>query len=137
MWEAMQRRADDNELISFATQNCCAYGHPEIVIRCDQTTSLDAPHLLAWIENMVASGRTFLAGKTIQIGSSVASIRPTGDGRLALFEPDFQGMPLTFIPSLCNTLLAIRKQKNVLDSLGLDQQRVDFPSIWHSVLRCR
>jgi len=133
----MQRRADDHDLLTFTTRNCCAYAHPEIVIRCDRATSPEAPHLITWIENMVAAGRTFRAGKTVQIGCCVAAVRHGDEGTLMLYEPNFEGMPLSFVPSLSYTLLAIRKQKNVLDSFGIEQDRGKFPSIWDTVLACR
>jgi len=129
--------ANENELITFATRNCCAYAHPEIVIRCDPLVSPEAPHVISWIENMVAAGRSFRAGKTVQIGCSVCAIRHADEGRMMLHEPDFHGMPLVFVPSVTWTLMAIRTQKNVLDSFGLDQQHGRFPSIWDNVLRCK
>ena len=122
--------------MTFATTNCSAYNHPEIVIECDPSASFEAPHLLRWIENLIASGKSLRAGKTIQIGCVTATIRLTEDNQLTLHEPDFQGMPVVFAHSLTQTLLTLRKQKSVLASFGLDQQG-QFSSLFLTALRCK
>jgi len=45
-------------------------------------------------------------------------IRHRTDGTLALFEPDFQSMPVRFVDGVSNTLLHLFLQKSVAESLA-------------------
>jgi hypothetical protein len=119
------------------THKCREHGHLEISVECEDTAVL-SPTLhwfLRWIESEVAGGRRFLPEQTVQVGWSVLEIRQRADGTLALFEPDFQSMPLRFVDSVSNTLLHLFLQKNVADSLGLGEE-LALPSFRDSAIVC-
>src|SRR3954469_14571281 len=119
------------------TSKCKEHGHLEVSVLCDETSALSSKlkWLLEWIESEVARGRRFLPEQTVQIGWSVLEIRQRNDGTLALFEPDFQSIPVKFIDSVSNTLLHLLLQKGVTDSLDLETD-IAIPSLRDSAIVC-
>jgi len=65
----------------------------------------------------------------------VLEIRERTDGTLALFEPDFESMPVRFVDSVSNTLLHLFLQKSVAESLGLVEE-LALPSLRDSAIVC-
>jgi hypothetical protein len=65
----------------------------------------------------------------------VLEVRQRTDGTLALFEPDFESMPVRFVDGVSNTLLHLLLQKSVAESLGLDGELV-APSLRDSAIVC-
>src|SRR4030095_10587357 len=109
----------------------------EIYCECEDSSAL-SPSLhwfLGWIESEVAGGRQFLPEQTVQVGWSVLEIRQRTDGTLALFEPDFQSMPVKLVDSVSNTLLHLFLQKSVAESLGLGEE-LALPSLRDSAIVC-
>ncbi len=120
-----------------STQKCGEHGHVEISVQCEDTSAL-SPSLhwfLGWIENEVAAGRRFCPEQTVQVGWSVLEVRQRTDGTLALFEPDFQSLPVRFVDSVSNTLLHLFLQKSVAESLGLGRE-LAIPSLRDSAIAC-
>jgi hypothetical protein len=91
--------------------------------------------LLGWIEEEVAGGRRFLPEQTVQVGWAALQIRQRADGTLALFEPDFQSMPIRFVDSVSNTMLHMLLHKWVAESLGLAEE-LAIPSLQESAVIC-
>ncbi len=119
------------------TQKCREHDHLEISVQCEDTAAL-SPSLhsfLGWIESEVAGGRRFLPEQTVQVGWSVLEVRQRTDGTLALFEPDFQSMPVRFVDGVSNTLLHLFLQKSVAESLGLVGE-IALPSLRDSAIIC-
>ncbi len=119
------------------TQKCRVHDHLEISVQCEDTSAL-SPSLrwfLGWLESEVAGGRRFLPEQTIQVGWSVLEIRQRPDGTLALFEPDFQSVPVRFVDSVSNTLLHLFLQMSVADSLGLAEE-LALPSLRDGAIVC-
>ena len=79
--------------------------------------------------------RRFLPEQTVQVGWSVLEICQRNDGTLALFEPDFQSMPVRFVDGVSNTLLHLFLQKSVAESLGLVGELAP-PSLRESAIVC-
>src|SRR5439155_18088238 len=119
------------------TQKCREHGHLEISVECEDASAL-SPSLhwfLGWLESEVAGGRRFLPEQTVQVGWSVLEIRQRNDGTVALFEPDFQSMPVRFVDGVSNTLLHLFLQKSVAESLGLVGELAP-PSLRDSAIVC-
>ncbi len=119
------------------TQRCRQHGHLEISVECEDTLPL-SPTLqwfIGWLESEVADGRRFIPEQTIQVGWSLLEIRQRTDGTLALFEPDFQSMPVRFVDGVSKTLLHLFLQKSVAESLGLEQE-LAIPALRDSAIVC-
>ena len=119
------------------TQKCGEHDHLEISVQCEDAPALSSSlrWFLGWLENEVAGGRRFLPDQTVQVGWSLLEIRQRTDGTLALFEPDFQSMPVKFVDSVSNTLLHLFLQKSVAESLGLGEE-LALPSLRDSAIVC-
>ena len=118
------------------TQKCREHDHLEISVQCeDKALSPNLHWFLGWIESEVAGGRRFLPEQTVQVGWSVLEVRQRTDGTLALFEPDFQSMPVRFVDGVSNTLLHLLLQKSVAESLGLAGE-IALPSLRDSAIIC-
>jgi hypothetical protein len=119
------------------TQKCRDHGHLEISVQCEDTAALSPSlrWLLGWLESEVARGRRFLPEQNVEVGWSVLEIRQRTDGTLALFEPDFESMPVRFVDSVSNTLLHLFLQKSVAESLGLGEE-LTLPSLRDSAIVC-
>jgi hypothetical protein len=119
------------------TRKCKEHGQLEISVFCDDGLPLaeNLKWLLEWIESEVAGGRRFLPEQIVQIGWSLLEIRQRTDGTLALFEPDFQSMPVKFVDSVSNTLRHLLLQKCVAESLGLAEE-MTFSSLRDSAIVC-
>jgi hypothetical protein len=120
----------------FNTQNCHTHGHPEFSIEGGaQPGPPNLPWFLQWLEEAVAGGSRFAPEQTVQIGWSVCMVRAREDGTLALFEPDFQSMPVQFVDLVANTLFHLLLQKYVAESLGMSDA-IDIPSLQQSAIVC-
>jgi hypothetical protein len=87
------------------------------------------------IEKQVASGSVLRPGETFQFGWSVLMIRNASGGCLSLWELDFSGVPGQLDCSVTRSLLALRRQKAVLESFDIGEQ-IDFPSLQHTAVKC-
>jgi hypothetical protein len=118
----------------FITRHCRDYGQPEIRFEVsDKTPAADAEWLLRTLEHMAAQGSRFRAGETIQIGWVVNRLEAAKRKTLRLVEPDMFSSPLTYQPSMSNTLRYTRLQKDTVESLEGDLPIV-FSSMEHSAI---
>lgn len=117
------------------THNCSRHGHPEFGLHCADEVAFDAPWLVTWLEEQVASGVVFRPGESLQVGWSTLLVGTATDGLLTLNELDLSGVPGQFDRSVTRTLLCMRKQKSVLESFGIEP-RMDFPLLQMSAIKC-
>jgi hypothetical protein len=96
---------------------------------------VDVNWLSTYLKDAANSGQEFRSGETLQVGSMLTKFLDAGDKRLVIGEPDMQSMPIHFEPGVSRTLTVLRLQKDVAESLGL-QDRIDFASITSGVLVC-
>lgn len=117
------------------TQACGRHGHPEFVLTCADGIAFDLPWLCGVLEGRVASGSVFAPGEIFQLGCSPLMIRNAPGGRLSLWELDFSGVAGKFDPGVTRSLLMLRRQKAVLESLGLEN-RLEFPTMRQAAIEC-
>ncbi len=117
------------------TQYCHRVGHPEISISFDgnRVLSTDAEWLINYLDAKVQEGDVFEAGSTIQIGWMVNRFE-MADGKLWLFEPDFRIIPIEFVNSVDRTLVHLRLQKDINDSVEIKDY--SFPVLNQSGIIC-
>lgn len=119
------------------TQNCAKFNHPEFSLQCEGNEFFDArlKWLLEWLEHEVANNKRFLPEQTVQVGWSLLTVKQRGDGTLALFEPDFQSMPIKFLDGVSNTVLHLAVHKFVCESLMLEDE-LELSPLNHSAIVC-
>ncbi|CAJ0783406.1 hypothetical protein LMG19083_01037 [Ralstonia psammae] len=124
----------DADTVLRSTTGCRRFGHPEFEVRfSSRTVSQDVDWLLRYLENRVSGGSKFQHGETIQVGWMVAMLEDSTEGKLRVKEPDMKVVPVQFIDSVTHTLLHLRTQKDVVESL-VPPVDPDFPSLVHSVV---
>lgn len=118
------------------TTRCHAYGHPEFILEVARSIlAEDSDWLIQYLENSVARGEVFRAGETLQTGWMINSFRECSEG-LMVFEPDMIARPIRFVNSVTRTLTHLRLQKDVAESVGLEDCLL-FPSIRQSAIACK
>ena len=117
-----------------STTECRRFGHPEFEVRfSSRIVSQDVDWLLRYLENRVSGGSKFQHGETMQVGWMVTMLEDGTEGKLRVKEPDMKVVPVQFIDSVTHTLLHLRTQKDVVESL-VPRVDPDFPSLVHSVV---
>jgi hypothetical protein len=101
------------------TSKCHEHNHPEIMFDVDARTipESDIRWLIESLEKDVASGTRYEDGHTMQVGWLLVSFVAADDGSLRLQEPNMQGLPISFVDGVTNTLRDLRQQKDVVLSL--------------------
>ncbi len=120
------------------TTTCSQYGHPEFRITTEEKFGLVEPDLnwfMGWLEQSVVEGRRFESGQTCQVGWLVLEVRLNSDGTFSLWEPDLQAMPIVWKESVSTTLMHLRIQKDVVESV-LSASELSFPSMRQSAIIC-
>lgn len=120
------------------TRMCGLRRHPEFVIDYDPAVVIepDVEWFLAFLERSVASGTNYRAQETIRVGWADLLIEQEERGQLLLLEPDWSGgLPLKYIPGVTWTLAHMRRQKDVVESLGFGE-RLSFPTITQTAIIC-
>lgn len=124
-------------MVVLRTTSCGRYKHPEFRITYDPAVVCvegDVHWLVNWLEEAVAAGERFVDGQTCQVGWAVTSVRASEERTLALWEPDMRQMPIAWVESVSQTLLHLRLQKDVCESV-LDGD-LSFPSMLQSAIIC-
>jgi hypothetical protein len=119
------------------TKHCAKYGQREISVAYDENLVLesDVNWLLGWLESEAARGRRFLASETIQIGWMVTKLETFKGGMLEICEPDMKAFPVKFVNSVTNTLIHLRFQKMVVESIDCAQE-FSIPSLRQTAITC-
>ncbi len=121
-----------------ATTGCGKYGHREFSVEYDESLvpTADVKWLLAFLEETVASGTKYQPQETLRVGWTDMLIEEAEGSRLRLLEPDWEGvLPFDYVPSVTKTLLHLRRQKDVAESLEL-LDRLSFPTLGQSAVTC-
>jgi hypothetical protein len=118
------------------TTTCALHGHPEFRIAYDPAVVIadDVKWLLGWLEGSVAGGARYAAGQTCQIGWAITQVRHDGDD-LTICEPDMRHLPIAWSESVSCTLVHLRAQKDVVESV-LGPGDLSFPSMRESAVIC-
>lgn len=120
------------------TTGCGSHSHREFVLEYNPSVvpSSDVTWLLTFLERSVAAGTRYEPGQALRVGWADTLVTGSEDGQLTLLEPDWLGwLPFTYVPSVTKTLLHLRRQKDVGESLDL-LDRLSFPSFLQSALVC-
>lgn len=119
------------------TTECQRQRHPEFRLSFDSTQVVDPDvmWLLGFLTKNVASGIQYKPDQLFQIGWMILKVHSNEEGTLSLFEPDFEDLPIRFIDSVTQTLVHLRLQKSVLESVAMEDS-VTFPSLLQSALTC-
>ncbi len=119
------------------TRTVMAPGHKSV--KFTWSRSAIPPEDIAWfaesLERQLQSGIEFRDGETIQIGWGLLRIREPTSGTLELDEPDFESIPIKWIPSVDHSLVHLRQQKDVVESIDPSVEPM-FPSIRHAASIC-
>jgi hypothetical protein len=118
-----------------STTRCAAHGHPEFVLECHDDIAFMIPFLLEWIEGAVAAGTVFKPGQSVQMGWSPLQVEARDDGALTFSELDLSGEPGRRVRSVSLTLLALYRQKGVVDSFDPSLPAA-FPAMMQDALCC-
>ncbi|MDP9913430.1 hypothetical protein J2W27_005564 [Variovorax boronicumulans] len=118
-----------------ATTACHRFGHLEFQIRVSSTAipDQDIAWFLRFFEERVAAGEKFQSGESLQVGWMYTTLEETDDGFLRVMEPDMTVVPVRFIDSVDRTLMHMRNQKDVVQSL-LPLVEPDFPTLRQSAV---
>lgn len=110
---------------------------PNISINYDDDVIVeeDAEWFLDFLENSIKNGTKYKQGELIQIGWMIDKLAESMDGSLCINEPDMQHMPIKYIESVNNTLLNLRIQKALNESIGFEDQ-INFPNILQTAIVC-
>jgi hypothetical protein len=119
------------------TTTCARNRHPEFRVCYDPSIIID-PDIGCFLESLewaVANGERYSGGQTFQIGWMVTMIQENDEGTLSILEPDMKQMPIAWIDSVNHTLVHLRRQKDVCESV-LPAQELSFPSTRQSAIIC-
>lgn len=118
-----------------ATGGCQRFGHPEFRVRVRNKAipDDDVAWFLRFLESRVAEGEKFSGGQSLQVGWMYTRLEKADDGSLQVMEPDMKQIPVRFIDSVDSTLMHLRNQKDVVQSL-VPEIEPDFPSLQQSAV---
>lgn len=118
-----------------ATAGCQRFGHPEFRVRVGNKAipDQDVAWFLRFLESRVAEGEKFSGGQSLQVGWMYTMLEKADDGFLRVMEPDMKQIPVHFIDSVDSTLMHLRNQKDVVQSL-VPEIAPDFPSLQESAV---
>ena len=113
-----------NEL-SFET----VYGEPQISVSVSETYADHAEAIISFLDTSMSQGEGFRDGQTIQFGWVMLKLIQGMSGRLEVWEPDFESMPVNWTKGVDKTLRFTLIQREVCARMGVEP---DFPPMNHS-----
>jgi hypothetical protein len=118
-----------------ATSNCKRHNHSEFQIRVSNgaVPAVDISWLLQHFEQRVAQGERFRSGESLQIGWMLTMLADGPGNLLRVLEPDMAAVPVKFFDSVDATLMHLRSQRDVVQSLPPPIEP-EFPSLRQSVV---
>lgn len=124
-----------NQSGTYLTSNCKKYKHPEIQFNVTNSTIPieDIEWLKSTLEEQVSKGTKFKDGRTLQLGWMIVQFEKNSSGNLEIHEPNMADLPIRFENRIDNTLIHLRAQKDVLESINL-KLTPEFPAITESIL---
>ena len=111
-------------LMHAMTEKCSEHGHPELrlVYDCNIVRAEDVRSLLDQLEERVIAGSRLEVGASFQVGWMALQVARADDSRLALLEPDMVHTPVHWVDSVTHSLIHLRVQTGVCQSVeGLEQ----------------
>ena len=113
-------------------------GTTEILVEYEPRGAIEAD--VEWfcntLETMLARGSKFKVGQTFGMGWAVLVFTDAGKGVLGLQELDDSGVEGRFAKGVTRALTALRLQKSVAESFGLENQ-LDFATQRQSAICCK
>lgn len=119
----------------YSTKNCKNYDHPEIefVVTNKSIPINDIEWIISTLEDVVSNGTKYKNEQTLQLGSTIVKFAEKSEGVLEIREPDFVSFPINFVNKLDNTLIYLRSQKDIVESVK-EQTDLVYPSILESIV---
>lgn len=119
----------------YSTKNCKKYNHPEIefIITNKSIPLNDIKWMISTIENTVSNGTKYENQQTLQLGCTIVKFVQKNNGVLEIQEPDFVSLPIKFTSKLDNTLVFLRSQKDIVESVK-EETDLLYPSILESIV---
>jgi hypothetical protein len=117
------------------TTGCAKHGHPEFILDIGDALDVDGRWLVEYLEEAVAEGERFKVGETFAIGWMVTKVFAAGSTKLTLHEPDMKSMPIQWVPSVRTTLMHLRVQRSIAESVGLEDE-LELSTILSSAIVC-
>jgi hypothetical protein len=112
-------------LDEITTSQCHRYGQAEFRFKVDRSRVLpvDIDWFRQTLEGWVAGGERFRDGETVQLGWGLLKVKANGDGTHSLLEPDFGTLPIEWIDVVTDSLVNLRKQKDVCEAISKRAKR--------------
>ena len=119
----------------YSTKNCKNYDHPEIefVVTNKSIPINDIEWIISTLEDVVSNGTKYKNDQTLQLGYTIVKFIQKNNGVLEILEPDFVSFPINFINKLDNTLIYLRSQKDIVESVK-EETDLFYPSILESIV---
>ncbi len=113
-------------------------GTTEILVEYEPRGAIetDVEWFCSTLETMLARGSKFKVGQTFGMGWSVLVFTDAGKGVLGLQELDGSGVESKFAKGVTRSLTALRLQKSVAESFGLEEQ-LDFATQRQTAIACK
>ncbi len=113
-------------------------GTTEILVEYEPRGAIetDVEWFCSTLETMLARGSKFKIGQTFGMGWSVLVFVDAGKGVLGLQELDGSGIEGKFARGVTRSLTALRLQKSVAESFGLENQ-LDFATQRQTAICCK
>lgn len=110
-------------------------GTPKISFSTSTAIEPDREFLKTYFEDGIRAGVIFKPDQLVQVGCMITRLVTVSSDELEVYEPDMKQMPIQFTGSADNTLVILRKQKSVNESLNLQNQIV-FAPVNHYLITC-
>ncbi len=132
-----ERASDPGPVLEAMTHRCGRFGHREFLLRWNDRRTLlaDVRALAESLEGAVAAGKRFEPGALVRVGWVPLRVVEAPSRVLLLVEPDFQGSPLRYVPSVDAAIGHLRAQEELADLVGM-RGRLALPSLDHTVRVC-
>jgi hypothetical protein len=119
------------------TRTASAHDHPEIqlIFEPDRVLERDVEWVRDYLDQAIGDGVRFRAGETFQVGWMLTRFADAGPELLSLEEPDFRSMPIAWARQVNYTVMHMRLQRSVAESVGL-VDALEFPSVVQSATLC-
>jgi len=115
------------------TTSCSKWQHLEFHVEFESgIPAVDIEALVSFLEATVKAGTRYAEGELIAFGSMILRVAEM-ENALTLQEPDLQSIPISWNDGITQSMMLLRLQKDVGESIGLEDE-LDPPSIRSSLL---
>ena len=133
------KQDDSRTMRRFRTSRCALYGHKEIelaVDASDEQAVQECPKLVDVLEGLIIDNYRFEPGQTLRYGWSILRFELGPDDLLTLHEPDFESLPVQYVPGVSNSVRHIASQIAMIESFVMPIGEPNFPSMNDEVTVC-